>query len=150
MALARGAANSEFDRKTVEILLRKYDQNNDGEITFNEFLNLFTGINREYNEFLDIDEDFSGTIDEHELQNVLNKKSIYLSKPFFKHLTDNLKFRTNNNGITFDIYVRVLALIQHLITMYRNIPQNRNKINQPGAIDWNLETFLRDNFFNYF
>jgi hypothetical protein len=56
-ALRRGQPNAQFDPRTVSILIEKYDRNRNGQIGFDEFYDLFVGINNQYNEFLDMDRD---------------------------------------------------------------------------------------------
>ena len=97
-ALRKGQPISQFDYNTVLVLLQKYDRQNnwifiiirllknvicilinslrnrDGAITFDEFYQLFIDLNNQYNEFLDTDVDFSGTIDSKEMAAVLHKK----------------------------------------------------------------------------
>jgi Ca2+-binding EF-hand superfamily protein len=125
-ALKKGQENSEFDPKTVQILLQKYDQNHDNEISFDEFYSLFIGINNQFNEFLDIDEDFSGTIDSHELANALRKKSYNFSDMFYKYLTDEMSKRMHR-AITFDMYVRVIARLDYLRQEYNKNNSFKNK-----------------------
>ncbi len=141
-ALRKGQPNSEFDTTTVQILLQKYDQNNDDEISFEEFYNLFVGINNQYIEFLDIDVDFSGSIDSNELANALNKKGYNFSPNFYTFITDELSKRTRKRTITFDMYVRILARMDFLRHHFNTSSQiNRSK---------NFEHFIANNFFHRF
>ena len=138
-ALQQGNPNSEFDQKTVRILLNKFDRDHDNEIDFDEFHNLFIGINNQYNEFLDIDLDFSGTIDSSELTNALTRKGYNLSKNFFDFLINEVnRYARGNNSITFDMYVRIIARIDYLRA-------NFNKAHNSSRASF--EAYLRDNFF---
>jgi len=134
--------NSEFDPKTAKLLLSKYDRDNDDEINFDEFYNLFQGINLQFNEFLDIDKDSSGTIDSSELASYLHKKGYKFSKSFYDYLMFELsKLMHNNNGVSFDLYVRVIAKIDYLRTQF-NHRYHKN--------DGNLEEYVKQNFFIHF
>lgn len=143
-ALRKGQANSEFDPITVGVLLRKYDSNNDNEINFNEFFQLFNEINVKFNEFLDIDLDFSGSVDSRELANALSRKGYNFSQDFFNYLFYELSQKTGKQAITFDIYLRVLSRIEQMSRDFKNMPQNRNNPNvHPGQ----FEQFVRQYFF---
>ncbi|RNA27076.1 hypothetical protein BpHYR1_001952 [Brachionus plicatilis] len=72
--------------------MEKYDSNRDGEISLNEFYNLFLSINDLFNQFLDHDEDFSQSIEPNE----------------------QLQIKNNIVAITFDIYVRISARLDYL------------------------------------
>ncbi len=153
-ALRKGQSNSEFDPKTVEILLQKYDQNHDNEISFDEFFNLFIGINDQFNEFLDIDVDFSGTIDSNELAMSLNKKNYNLSRQFFNYLCEELSKRTRKNAITFDMYVRVIARIDSLRKQYFQMNNHAGSNHFHNSNDYrsvadqrSMEHFIANNFF---
>lgn len=146
-ALQKGQPNSTFDPKTVYFLLKKFDQNNDDEISFEEFYNLFIGINNQYNDFLDIDVDFSGTIDSVELATVLRKKNCNFSQNFFNYFIEELAKRTGKNSISFDMYVRVIARIDYLRQQFN---QERNKNAQNGDQSKNIEYYIANQFFSNF
>ena len=102
-ALRRGQPNSQFDQRTVAILMEKYDKNRNGRITFDEFFDLFAGINAQYNEFLDVDTDFSGLIDNRELGNALIRRGYNLSPDTMNYISYEISRRNNINGINFDL-----------------------------------------------
>lgn len=138
-ALLRGMPNSQFDAKTVKVLLDKYDNDNNGEIDFSEFYNLFIGINSQYNEFLDIDEDFSGLIDSKELTSSLAKKGYNLNGQFI----DGLMYQINRyssrskDGASFDMYVRIVARLDKLKSNFSKKTSDRGS----------FENFIIQNFF---
>lgn len=141
-ALRKGQENSEFDTYTVNVLLRKYDADKDNEINFSEFYQLFMEINQLFNEFLDIDLDFSGSIDRRELSNALQRKGFQFSPDFYNWLFFELGKLNGKEQISFDIYVRVIAKISKMKFDFKNMPQNQNN-NDPNQ----LEQFCRQYFF---
>ena len=135
--------NSEFDPKTVKLLLSKYDRDNDNEINFDEFFNLFQGINLQFNEFLDIDKDSSGTIDSSELAGYLHRKGYKFTKSFYDALMFELsKLTHSNSGVSFDLYVRVIAKIDYLRNQFNHFNQHSYQSNTG-----NLEDYVKENFF---
>jgi len=137
-ALIRGQANSEFDQKTVRILLNKYDRDHDNEIDFSEFYNLFIGINNQFNEFLDYDQDFSGTIDSGELANALGKKGYNLNNNFIDALIREVnRYCGGKNSVSFDLYVRIIARIDHLRDIFHQSKLDRS----------HFENFIKEKFF---
>lgn len=141
-ALKRGQPNSEFNPNTVRVLIEKYDSDSDLEISFNEFYNLFIGLTNQFNEFLDYDQDFSGTIEANELCALLNNKGFCLTKSFYDFLFSSLLARIGSSNITFDIYVRVLARLEFLCNEYAAKNQNSN--------NYNLENYIKNYFFHKF
>lgn len=120
-ALVKGNPDSQFDQKTAKLLLEKYDKDKDSEIDFNEFNSLFDGINNQYNEFLDFDKDSSGTIDSSELTSLLSKKGYNLNKEFIESLMNAIyRYTGRRNSVTFDLYVRIIARIDHLRNNYNH------------------------------
>ena len=120
-ALVKGNPDSQFDQKTAKLLLEKYDKDNDSEIDFNEFNSLFEGINNQYNEFLDFDKDSSGTIDSSELTSLLSKKGYNFNKEFIESLMNAIyRYTGQRNSVTFDLYVRIIARIDHLRNNYNH------------------------------
>jgi Ca2+-binding EF-hand superfamily protein len=85
-ALRRTLAGSEFNIKTVELLIAKYDVNGDKEISFEEYFDLFNNLNEEYENFLMMDADGSGTIDQAEFTDALLRKGHEFSHEFFKFI----------------------------------------------------------------
>lgn len=123
----------------MQLLLSQYDKNNDNEISFQEFNNLFMYINEQYNDFLDIDLDFSGFIDGQELASALiNKGYVSLSTQFFEDLVKEIKKFTKTNGISFDVFIRIIARMNKLNDQFKK------------SSDYNvlhLEDYLKKKFF---
>jgi len=126
--------------------LKKYDKNHDNEISFEEFYQLFAELNNQYNEFLDIDLDFSGTIDSRELSNALKKKGFDCTQNFYNYLFGEMMRRNlvPQQKVTFDIFVRIIARFENLRNEFRQLPQNKNK--QLDHLQ--LEQFIAQKFFS--
>lgn len=136
-ALRKGQENSQFDEKTVRILLDKYDHNGDNEISFDEFNCLFVGLNEQYNEFLDTDTDQSGSIEPDELHQMLSRRmGVAFSPSFYQFLFQGIAVHTHSNRITFDLYVRLIARLDKLAYDYNSLVHGLD-----------FEEFARNNFF---
>jgi Ca2+-binding EF-hand superfamily protein len=136
----RGQPNSQFDIKTAELLVNKYDTNNDGEISFHEFESLFGYLNEEYFKFLMADSDGNMTIDSHELEEFLKQRGFKFKKDFYNFIINSIKSRTKN-GVTFDYYCRLMARFDYLTKIHATIPYYKT---------YPLENYLRDAFFSEF
>jgi Ca2+-binding EF-hand superfamily protein len=141
-ALKKGQPNMQFDKKTVQLLLSQFDKNNDNEISFQEFNDLFSCINEQYNEFLDIDLDSSGYIDNNELEIALRNKGFKMSSKFYYDLVNEIIKRNRLNGISFDIFVRIISRFTQLKNEYKL--SNNYKDNYDSQY---IEKFYRDKFF---
>ena len=53
--LHRSKINSDFIIENIELLINRYDQNGDHEISFDEFFDFFYDLNEEYENFLMIE-----------------------------------------------------------------------------------------------
>ena len=140
-ALKRGQATSEFNIKTIDILIEKYDKNGDREISFDEFYDLYTQLNDEYENFLMMDTDGSGSIDVAEFSAALRKRGYNFGDKFYRHLFDEIRKKTGQQGIMFDNYIRVAARFDYLCKFYRITPYYQ-KIS--------LEAYLKKTFFQNF
>jgi Ca2+-binding EF-hand superfamily protein len=95
-------------------------------------------INNQYNEFLDIDRDFSGTVDGRELETSLRRRGFNFSPDIFQFVIYEMSRRTGIQGINFDLYVRVTARFEFLRDQYQRNPSYQN---MP------LEQYIKANFF---
>jgi Ca2+-binding EF-hand superfamily protein len=142
-ALRLTQASSEFDMKTIELLISKYDTNGDREISFEEFFDLYNNLNEEYETFLLTDADGSGLIDLDEFTSALKNKGYFFGKNFYEHIVHEICKRTKKSGIQFDIYIRVAARFDQLCQQYN---RTLNYSNQKSS----LENYLKKNFFENF
>jgi Ca2+-binding EF-hand superfamily protein len=118
-ALARGQMSLQFDIKTAELLVNKYDTNHDGEINFHEFEHLFNYLNEEYFKFLLADTDGSSTIDSDELDEFFRQRGHKFNKDFCNFIINTIKSRAFG-GVTFDYYCRLMARFDFLIHQHAN------------------------------
>ena len=114
-------AGLEFCLETVELLIAKYDENGDREIEFSEFTDLFNNLNEEFENFLMMDSDDSGTIDLDEFESSLTKKGYDFSHDFFQFIMHELHKHTDIDGLKFDNYIRIMARFDFLYKSYPNI-----------------------------
>jgi Ca2+-binding EF-hand superfamily protein len=134
-------AGSEFSLKTVELLIAKYDKNGDREIEFSEFADLFNNLNDEFENFLMMDTDDSGTIDITEFETAFTKKGYNFHHDFFKLIMEKVHKHTGCDGIKFDNYIRIMARFDFLCKSYRNTPYFHKN---------SLEHYLKKTFFQDF
>ncbi len=140
-ALKRTQSTSEFSIKTVELLMSKYDTNGDREISFEEFYDLFLNLNEEFESFLLMDCDDSGSIDLEEFRNAINRKGYNFSSTFYQGLMSEIAKQTGFDGIRFDNYIRVAARFDFLCQSYRKTPYFQKD---------SLEAYLKKTFFQDF
>ena len=137
-ALKNGQPNCQFNRDTVQLILEKCDENRDDKISFNEFKELYMHINEQFNDFLDIDTDFSGSIESSELAKFFKQKGYQFSYNFYKHILDIVLVNSGNNAITFDYYLKLRARFDQLNNEFSNSNFN------------NKENYFVANFFKKF
>lgn len=140
-ALRMTQSTSEFSRKTVELLMSKYDTNGDREISFEEFHDLFLNLNEEFESFLYMDADDSGSIDINEFSSSINKKGYNFSNDFYLAIMNEIEKKTGHRGIRFDNYIRVAARFDFLCQSYRKTPYFQKE---------SLERYLKKTFFQDF
>ncbi len=131
----------DFSIKTVHLLIAKYDTNGDREISFDEFNDLFFNLNDEFEAFLMMDTDGSGSIDKNELMIAINRKGYRFSSAFYDYLCDTINRHTGSRAIEFDNYIRIAARFDFLCNTYRRTPYFHKD---------SLETYMRKTFFQDF
>ena len=99
---------------------------------------MFIGLNNQYNEFLDVDRDFSGLVDGRELESSLRRRGFNFSPEIYNYIIYEMSRRTGLNGINFDLFVRVSARFDFLRDQY-----SRN----PALQNMPLEHYVRNSFF---
>jgi Ca2+-binding EF-hand superfamily protein len=140
-ALKRTQTNSDFNMRTVELLIATYDRNGDKEISFEEFSDLFNNLNEEYANFLMMDEDSSGEIDLQEFTQAMSRKGYEFTESFYKMILDNVRKHTSAHGLKFDNYIRIAARFDFLVRSYRSTPYFHKQ---------SLEQYLKKTFFQDF
>lgn len=138
LALRKTQASSDFSLKTVELLVSKYDKNGDREIDFNEFYDLFVNLSDEYEAFLMMDSDDSGSIDIDEFSAALDKKGYEFTSDFYRMIMREIERKTNFANIRFDNYIRVAARFDFLTNTYKKTPYFHKE---------SLQSYLTKTFF---
>ncbi len=141
-ALRRGLQMNDFNMKTIQLLISRYDKNGDMEINFDEFFDLFCNINEEYESFLIMDKDSSGYVNCDEFSLAMNSKGYNFSPKFFKFIVGEIGKHSNSRGMKFDNYIRAMARFDYLCEYYRKTPYFHN--------NHNLESYLKNTFFQDF
>lgn len=139
-ALKNGQPSSEFSRDTVKLLLNKYDNNSDNQISFKEFHDLFIGINEQFNDFIDIDTDFSGSIDINELAQYFRTKGFNFNPNFYRFVMETISKRTGRADVNFDIYLKIRGRFDQLNAEYQ----------RTGTRNESKEFFFGKKFFLHF
>lgn len=134
-------AGLDFNIKTVKMIMSSYDRNGDQEISFEEFYDLYQALNDEYESFLLMDSDGSGSIETEELSNALRAKGYTFSNGFYNYIVQRICLRTGQNGILFDDYIRVASKFDYLCKFYY-------RHYYPKFLS--LEEFLKSKFFEDF
>ena len=137
----RSTQASEFSMKTVQLLISKYDANGDREISFSEFHDLYLNLNDEFEAFLMMDADGSGSIDKSELMSSISRKGYHFSPAFYDTICDNVRRRTGHASIEFDNYIRIAARFDFLCSTYQRTPYFHKE---------KLEVYLTKTFFQDF
>ena len=101
------------------------------------------GLNNQYNEFLDFDADSSGSINNAEMTNYLQKKGFAFSPQLYSYILGRFTAPNGQANISFDFFVRILARFEHLKYEFQNLPQNKNK----SYNNTQLEKFIGQHFF---
>ncbi len=141
VALSKTHQTIIFDQKTVDFMLKKFDSNHDNRITCNEFFQLCSFINDEYNKFLIYDADSSGTIGVAELANLLSNRGLRVNQQTINYIVSHIE-QMLQKRIPFDVYCRVNARFDYLSKSYRMMQSQFG--NQP------FEQYLINNFFTEF
>lgn len=141
-ALRRGQSMNEFNLKTIQLLISRYDKNGDMEINFDEFFDLYCNLNEEFESFLIMDMAGSGYIDQEEFCHAMTNKGYNFSQKFFKFIVGEIGKHSNSRGIKFDNYIRAMARFDYLCEYYKKTPYFHN--------NHNLESYLKNTFFQDF
>ena len=140
-ALKKGQCVADFNIKTINLIISKYDKNGDGEISFDEFYNLFLTLNEEFENFLMMDADGSGEIDQDEFMSAMKNKGFTLTKKFYQFIFEEIYRHTRSKGIKFDNFIRMTARFDYLRDYYNKTTYFHK---------FPLESYLKNTFFQDF
>ncbi|KAG0268769.1 Alpha-1 3/1 6-mannosyltransferase alg-2 [Linnemannia exigua] len=125
-----------FNVETVRLMMNMFDRDNDGTISFNEFIGLWNYIEKWKQCFQAYDLDGSGTIDTMELQKALQGFGYNLSEAIVQLIVTKYDVR-GQGDISFDNFVQSCVTIQTLTSAFRRID-----VAGTGVVTMTYEQFL--------
>lgn len=143
-ALVNGDYTS-FHPQTVKMMIRMFDRDGNGAITFDEFVSLWRYLAAWRELFERFDEDRSGRISLHEFEKALIAFGYRLSLPFVSVLfaTFESKGRRRNvgpgasDGMSFDLFVQACISLRRMTEVFKRYDDDRD-----GYITVSFEEFL--------
>lgn len=144
-ALVNGDFTS-FHPKTVKMMIRMFDRNSSGTISFDEFVSLWRYLAAWRELFDRFDVDRSGRISLQEFENALLAFGYRLSQPFVTVLftTFESKGRQRNGpahpakmGMSFDLFVQACISLRRMTDVFKRYDDDRD-----GYITVSFEEFL--------
>lgn len=143
-ALVNGDYTS-FHPKTVKMMIRMFDRNSSGTISFDEFVSLWRYLAAWRELFDRFDEDRSGRISLQEFEKSLVAFGYRLSQPFVTVLfaTFESKGRQRNAigpakmGMSFDLFVQACISLRRMTDVFKRYDDDRD-----GYITVSFEEFL--------
>ncbi|PIG84755.1 calcium binding modulator protein (Alg2) [Aspergillus arachidicola] len=146
-ALVNGDFTS-FHPKTVKMMIRMFDRNSSGTISFDEFVSLWRYLAAWRELFDRFDVDRSGRISLQEFENALLAFGYRLSQPFVTVLftTFESKGRQMNGpahpakmGMSFDLFVQACISLRRMTDVFKRYDDDRD-----GYITVSFEEFLTE------
>lgn len=143
-ALVNGDYTS-FHPRTVKVMIRMFDRNSSGTISFDEFVSLWRYLAAWRELFDRFDEDRSGRINLYEFEKALVAFGYRLSPPFVSVLftTYESKGRQMNGqgvpkfGMSFDLFVQACISLRRMTDVFKRYDDDRD-----GYITVSFEEFL--------
>ncbi|XP_036601170.1 grancalcin [Trichosurus vulpecula] len=126
---------SPFSLETCRIMISMLDRDFTGKMGFNEFKELWAVLNAWKHNFMMIDQDRSGTVELHELSQVIAAMGYRLSP---QTLTAIVKRYSKNGRIFFDDYVACCVKLRALTDFFR-----RRDSMQQGFVNFVYDDFLQ-------
>ncbi|KAH8874234.1 Sorcin [Schistosoma japonicum] len=134
-ALSNGIGTS-FNTNTVEMMIRMFDQDRNGTISLNEFLELYDYVQKWQQCFRFFDRDRSGLLDAQELHYALSSFGYKLSSSFI-HMMINRFDRNKQGRMAFDDFIYACVCLQILTDSFKQYD-----LNQRGYAQFSFEQFL--------
>ena len=144
-ALVNGDFTS-FHPKTVKMMIRMFDRNSSGTISFDEFVSLWRYLAAWRELFDRFDADRSGRISLQEFENALLAFGYRLSKPFVTVLFTTFESKgrqmngpahLGNTGMSFDLFVQACISLRRMTDVFKRYDDDRD-----GYITVSFEEFL--------
>ncbi|TPP59698.1 Programmed cell death protein 6 [Fasciola gigantica] len=128
--------STQFNMKTIELMMAMFDRDLNGTMSFPEFSQLFGYVQQWMNCFRQFDQDRSGTISCNEMQTALTSFGFRLSPQFINLLIRKFD-RTKRGQIAFDDFIYCCVCLQNLTNAFMVYDINRN-----GFAQFHYEQFL--------
>lgn len=129
---------TKFDPVTVNMMVRMFDSNRNGELEFDEFAGLWRFLEKWCDIFNKFDADHSGTISLSEFKAALVSFQYRLSDSFVEFI-----FRMYDQGhkgvITFDIFMQSCITLKRMTDIFKKYDDDRD-----GFIIINFEDFVTE------
>ncbi|XP_053071166.1 grancalcin isoform X3 [Acinonyx jubatus] len=126
---------SPFSLETCRIMIAMLDRDYTGKMRFSEFKELWAALNAWKQNFMTIDQDQSGTVEHHELNQAIAAMGYRLSP---QTLTAIVKRYSKNGRIFFDDYVACCVKLRALTDFFR-----RRDHLQQGVVHFVYDDFLQ-------
>ncbi|XP_013816227.1 grancalcin isoform X1 [Apteryx mantelli] len=126
---------SSFTLETCRVMISMLDRDYTGKMGFNEFKELWAALSAWKQNFMMIDRDRSGTVELHELTQVIAAMGYRLSP---QTLTAIVKRYSKNGRIFFDDYVACCVKLRALTDFFR-----RRDNMQQGVVNFVYDDFLQ-------
>uniref|UniRef100_A0ABI7ZAW5 EF-hand domain-containing protein n=1 Tax=Felis catus TaxID=9685 RepID=A0ABI7ZAW5_FELCA len=124
-----------FSLETCRIMIAMLDRDYTGKMRFSEFKELWAALNAWKQNFMTIDQDQSGTVEHHELNQAIAAMGYRLSP---QTLTAIVKRYSKNGRIFFDDYVACCVKLRALTDFFR-----RRDHLQQGVVNFVYDDFLQ-------
>lgn len=146
-ALVNGDYTS-FHPKTVKMMIRMFDRNNSGTISFDEFVALWRFLAAWRELFDRFDEDRSGRISLQEFEKALVAFGYRLSQPFVTVLFTTFESKKQQingehamgpakDGMSFDLFVQACISLRRMTDVFKRYDEDRD-----GYVTMSFEEFL--------
>lgn len=149
-ALVNGDYTS-FHPKTVKMMIRMFDRNSSGTISFDEFVSLWRYLAAWRELFDRFDEDRSGRISLQEFEKSLAAFGYRLSPPFVSVLFTTFESKGRQRaahlmgpakmGMSFDLFVQACISLRRMTDVFKRYDDDRD-----GYITVSFEEFLTGTF----
>jgi peflin len=136
LSAALSSAGVPFSLATTEKLLRMYDKDKSGEITFNEFQDLHQFIMSMKNGFRQRDTSGDGRLDGNEVRAALTASGYQLSEQTFQALMRKFD-RQRRGSLGFDDYVELSIFISKVRNVFSFYDRQRT-----GQVTFNFDTYV--------
>ncbi|EAL92723.2 hypothetical protein KXV81_000349 [Aspergillus fumigatus] len=146
-ALVNGDYTS-FHPKTVKMMIRMFDRNSSGTISFDEFVALWRFLAAWRELFDRFDEDRSGRISLQEFEKALVAFGYRLSQPFVTVLYTTFESKKQQingghgpakDGMSFDLFVQACISLRRMTDVFKRYDEDRD-----GYITLSFEEFLTE------